>query len=122
MPDTIYLSPLTAVFADWYAIKIFVERLVSVSPDSLHVVAGVLLQLLCALVSRRPLSSWLPWLLVFAALLFNESVDLWAELWPSRAMQLGEGAKDIVLTMLLPTVLMLALRWSPRLGIGPATR
>ena len=55
-------------------------------------------------------------------LLFNESVDLWAELWPSRAMQLGEGAKDIVLTMLLPTVLMLALRWSPRLGIGPATR
>jgi diacylglycerol kinase len=118
MPDFAHWSVLTAVFANWYAMKIFLERLISVSTDSLHVIAGVVLQLLCALIARRPLSSWQPWLFVLVALMFNEAVDLWVERWPSLAMQLGESAKDFALTMLLPTVLMLAVRWSPRLAAG----
>ena len=110
MPQSFVPSVITAVFSDWHAIKMFIERLAYVSTDSLHVIAGVLLQLLFAMVLRRPISTWLPWLLVFAALLFNEAVDLWVEQWPSLAEQLGESAKDVLLTMFLPTVLMLAAR------------
>ena len=110
MPQSFVPSVVTAVFSDWHEIKTFIERSAFVSTDSLHVIAGVLLQLLFAMVLRRPMSKWLPWLLVFAALLFNEAVDLWVEQWPSLAEQLGESAKDVLLTMFLPTVLMLAAR------------
>ena len=112
-----FLSPLvTSVFTDWYSAKIFVERSISVSTDSLHVLAGVALQLLVAFIIRRPLTNWLPWVCVLAALLFNEAVDLWVERWPSLAMQLGESTKDLLLTMVLPTLLALTLRWLPQLS------
>jgi hypothetical protein len=101
---------------DWYSAKIFVERSVAVSTDSLHVIAGVAIQILVAIVLRRPLTNWLPWGIVLASLLFNEAVDLWVERWPSLAMQLGESTKDLLLTMVLPTLLALSLRWLPRLS------
>jgi hypothetical protein len=110
----------TAVFASWYDAKTVFERSVSISTDALHIIAGMLIQLLVAGLSRRPLSSWLPWLAVLAALLFNEAVDLWVERWPSLPMQLAESARDLVLTLLLPTALMAALRVSP--GLGAARR
>ena len=115
MPESVFTPLVATVFADWYSAKIFVERSVAVSTDSLHVIAGVALQMLVAVVARRPLTNWLPWGCVLAALLFNEAVDLWVERWPSLAMQLGESAKDLLLTMLLPTLLTVALRWSPQL-------
>ena len=115
MTGSIGWSLVTAVFADWHDLKTFVERAANVGTDSLHVIAGVLLQLLFAAVVRRPLSSWLPWLLVLLSLLFNEIVDLWVEQWPSLAMQLGESARDLVLTMFLPTALLVVVRRWPHL-------
>jgi len=115
MDGSYFWHTITAVFASWYDAKILIERAGTVSTDALHVIAGVLVQLLVAMLLRRPLSSWLPWLAVLAAILFNEAVDFWVERWPSLAMQLAESAKDLVLTLLLPTVLMLALRASPSL-------
>lgn len=109
---------ITAVFANWYDAKMIIERVGAVSTDALHVLAGVLLQLIVAAVVRRPLSSWLPWLAVLAAILFNEAVDFWVDRWPSLSMQLSESIKDLVLTLLLPTVLMLTLRASPTLRSG----
>ena len=120
MPESFVIMLISTVFADWYSAKIFVERSVAVSTDSLHVLAGMALQLFVAILARRPLTSWLPWCCVLVALLFNEAVDLWAERWPSLAMQLGEGAKDVLLTMLLPTLLMVALRRLPRLARAKA--
>ena len=105
----------TAAFANWYDAKMIVERAGAVSPDALHVIAGVAIQLLFAISFRKPLSSWIPWLSVLASLLFNETVDIWVERWPSLAMQLAESGKDVLLTMLLPTALMLSSRWSPTL-------
>ena len=115
MDGSFFWHMVTAVFANWYDAKMLIERAGTVSTDALHVIAGVLLQLLVATLLRRPLSSWLPWLAVLAAILFNEGVDFWIERWPSLAMQLSESAKDLVLTLLLPTALMLALRTSPTL-------
>src|SRR3982751_1006800 len=107
----------------WYEIKIFIEHASIISSDALHVLVGVGVWLIVALVSRRSVATWLPWLALFAAIAFNELVDLWVEQWPDKAMQYGEGAKDVVLTMILPTVLLLAVRLRPQLfGASPSRR
>ena len=97
----------------WYQVKLLLEHATGVSMDALHVMAGVLAQLLFAALFRIPLRSWRPWLFVLALLLLNEAGDLWVEQWPQPAMQYGEGLKDILLTMLLPTALILCARVRP---------
>jgi TRAP-type uncharacterized transport system fused permease subunit len=99
----------------WYQAKMFIEHASVVSSDALHVLIGVLLWVLVAYVARRSLSAPLPWLAVLALTLLNECVDLWVERWPDIAMQLGESAKDVLLTMALPTVLAFAVRLRPNL-------
>ena len=116
MGDSTVWHFVTAAFSSWYDVKMVIERAATITSDAMHVIAGVLLQLLAALITRRPLSSWKPWLVVLVLLLFNEAVDLWAERWPIVAMQLGEGVKDIILTLFLPTILLLAFRLSPALS------
>ena len=108
--------------ASWHQGKLFIEHAVSISHDSLHVIIGVLLWLVLALLTRRPLTSWTPWLWVLAFILWNETVDLWNEQWPDPGMQYGEGAKDVAITILLPTVLMLAARTRPDLFRSGSTR
>lgn len=83
--------------------------------DALHVIVGVLLQLVAAALFRTVLARWLPWLAVFGLALLNESMDLAVERWPHLGMQLGEGSKDLLLTMALPTLLMLSARYCPTL-------
>lgn len=121
MLHRLWLS-LTGVMTGWHGAKVFVEHSVSISHDSLHVIVGVLLLLAIAFVSRRPISSWRPWLWVLALILWNETVDLWVEQWPEPAMQYGESAKDLGLTMLLPTILMLVARFRPGLFSGGGRR
>jgi len=104
--------------ASWHQGKLFVEHAVSVRHDSLHVMAGVVVLLAIGLLMRRPISSWRPWLWALALALWNEVVDLWVERWPDPGQQYGEGAKDLLLTMFLPTLLMLAARWRPGLFSG----
>ena len=99
----------------WYKVKMFIEHASIITSDALHVVIGVGLWVLAAVVLRRRLTDWLPWLVVLAAVLFNETVDLWVEQWPDAAMQYGESAKDVLLTMLLPSLLMAAVREQPQL-------
>jgi diacylglycerol kinase len=93
----------------------FVEHASIVSSDAIHVLVGVLVWMLAALITRRSLATWLPWLAVLALALLNEAVDLAVERWPDLAMQLGESAKDIWLTMTLPTLLLIAVRLRPNL-------
>lgn len=118
MGDSTIWHIVTAAFSGWYDVKMMIEGVGAISTDALHVIAGVLLQLVFAILLRRPLSAWLPWLAVLGLLAFNEAVDLWVERWPSLAMQVGEGLKDLVLTMLLPTALMLVFRTTPPLGLA----
>jgi len=107
---------LSALLAGWHQLKVIIERPGLVSDDALHVIAGVLVQILFAAMLRRPLSSWIPWLAVVGTLLFNEAVDFWVERWPSLASQFGESVKDLLVTLCLPTLLMLALRFLPALN------
>ncbi len=106
---------LIAAMASWHQSKLFIEHSATIDHDALHVLVGVLLSLAFGLILRRPLTSWLPWLGVLAVILWNEAVDLWVERWPDPGQQYGEGAKDLVLTMFLPTVLMITARVRPEL-------
>jgi hypothetical protein len=99
----------------WHEWKLFFGHSVSFSTDSAHVIGGVLIQLTAAFLLRKPLSSWWPWFVVLVFALINEFIDLWVEKWPEPAMQYGEGFKDLLLTMLLPTVLLLSVRIFPSL-------
>ena len=99
----------------WYQAKMFIEHASVVSNDALHVLLGVLVWILVALLLRKSVSARAPMLVLLGLIVFNELVDLWVEQWPSLAMQLGESAKDVVLTMALPMVLALAVRLRPNL-------
>jgi hypothetical protein len=107
----------------WHQGKLFVEHAVRISHDTLHVIVGTLVWLVAALVTRRPVTSWVPWFWALAFIVWNETADLWNERWPDPGMQYGEGAKDIALTIFLPAVLMLAARARPDLfKAGPRQR
>lgn len=104
----------------WLEAKTAFERSISFNDDAIHVIAGVLIQLAVAALLRRSLAAWGPWLAVLSLELLNEGNDLVSEIWPGpdRAAQWGEGAKDIVLTLFLPTLLMLLARRVPLLLSG----
>ena len=116
---------LVTIMTSWHQGKLFVEHALAVSHDVLHLLFGMLAWIVLGLVVRRPLTSWRPWLWLLALILWNEAVDLWVERWPDPGQQYGEGAKDLLLTMVVPTIIMLAARLRPdlfRQGLGPGRR
>jgi hypothetical protein len=102
--------------ASWHEGKVFIEYLVAICHDTLHVFAGIAVWLILSLVLRRSLSDWMPLLGTAAIAILNEAADLWFELWPSAGRQLGEGARDVLETIAIPALLFVALRLSPSLG------
>ena len=113
---------ITGAMNSWHQAKLFVEHSVVISHGTLHVIVGVLIWLALALVMRRPVTTWRPWLWLLAIILWNETVDLWTEQWPDPGQQYGEGFQDLMLTMLVPTLIMIAARLRPdlfRAGLGP---
>lgn len=104
--------------AVWFEIKQLVRHATGWPMDTLHVVGGVILQLLVAALLRTSLASKWPWLVLLVLELANEAHDLWFERWPSLAMQIGEGFRDLLDTMLLPTILWWLANRHPRLLSG----
>jgi hypothetical protein len=102
-------------FLGWYQFKLFLEHASGISMDALHVLVGFLIFLLSAQLLKRSVESPLPWLALLTLELGNEAYDLHVELWPDPGSQLGEGVKDIMLTMALPTLVLLLARWRPAL-------
>jgi hypothetical protein len=100
---------------DWYDVKQYAEQLLGLDMDALHVYAGVLGQILAALVLRRSLASPWPWLAVLIATVANEWFDLGYEVWPNREMQYAASFRDLWNTMLLPTLLLVLTRLTPGL-------
>lgn len=99
----------------WFDVKLFIERSINFSNDALHIFAGIAIQLAVAAISRRGVGSIWPWLAVLAFELFNEWADLSNENFPNPFMQFGEGMKDILLTMAVPTLLLIVARRWPRI-------
>lgn len=111
-------AAFSIVASDWHRMKLAVEHSAGFSHDTIHVLIGGAGPLLVAFVMRRTIASWLPWLVLLVLILFNETVDLWVEHWPDRTMQYADGVKDIILTMALPTVLLVTARITPRIYGG----
>lgn len=106
----------------WFDFKTFLEHASAISNDAVHVLVGGFGTLLVAFVTRRSIADWLPWLFVLFGALANEAVDLWVEQWPNAAMQYGESAKDIALTLAIPTALLAIARRCPRILLSSHQR
>lgn len=106
---------LAAEGVEWASLKAGLEPTFNISHDALHVVLGVLIQVAVAWATRSSLGRLLPWLVVLGLTLVNEYNDILFDPWPDFAAQFGEGTKDTILTMLLPTILLALVRKRPRL-------
>lgn len=104
----------------WFHFKEWLEAVTRLDMDALHVHAGLLLQLLVAWTFRRSLRSPIPWLVVLGAETLNEIYDLSIDPWPEavRLSQWGESLKDMINTMIIPTLLLLIARYAPGLLTG----
>ncbi len=103
----------------WHQLKDGVELASGWPPASLHLVFGVIAQLLFAALMKTSLADFRPWVLVLLLELVNEAYDFWFERWPLLAQQAVEGASDLGATMLLPSLLLLVARYRPELMVGP---
>ncbi len=113
---------VSAIGSFWFIHKTAFERSLMFGDDALHPIVGVLILLVLATLTRRSLASWLPWLVLLALELLNEWADLAGEYWPTRDQQWAESVKDVILTMLLPTVLLIASRIRPTVLAAPTER
>jgi hypothetical protein len=106
-------------------LKDALERYTCLGQDALHVHASIILYLAAMFVLRRSWRSPVPWLFVFALEAANELLDLQEQYeigikaitW-RQAFELGwpEGLKDMVNTMLWPTVLLVVGRYTRLFG------
>lgn len=99
----------------WKDSKELLEHSISFSPDSLHVITGVVILLGAARLMRTSIASWRPWLVVLLLAVANEVIDIAIDTWPQRGMQYGESIRDLLLTMFLPTLMHFTVRKLPAL-------
>jgi hypothetical protein len=103
---------------DWFHFKQALSVASGLNMDALHVHAGLLCQILAALLMRRRLSSPWPWLVVLALVAANEYYDYRYEVWPDRAEQRAEAIRDAWNTLLVPTLILLLARFLPGLFVA----
>lgn len=103
---------------DWEQVKAAISLWTELERDALHIYAAILVQVVAAALLRRSLASPLPWLVVLAAALGNEALDITRdgafEEWERSA-----ALHDLWNTMLVPTLLALLVRFAPRLFVAP---
>jgi hypothetical protein len=104
------------------ALKTDLAAFAGISKDALHVHLGLFLFVAAVLVLRRSPGSLLPWLLVLALEFANEVVDTlhWHE--GAWSFDLAESAKDLINTMLWPTLLALLARFSATWRKAPSSK
>jgi hypothetical protein len=94
------------------AIKTTIILATGLSRDALHIYFGLAVFLLSAAVLRKPLRSYAPWLVVWAAALFGELLDMRDDLGFYGYWRWDAGVHDVLNTMFWPSVLMLLARHS----------
>jgi hypothetical protein len=91
--------------------------------DALHIYGAVAIQIAVALLIRRSLAHWLPWFAVLLSELLNEGADMWfGEEARIQPWQIDGAKHDLLNTMVLPTVLLLLVRYAPSLFNAGRTR
>jgi hypothetical protein len=100
---------VVATTSGWERWKHSIERLLWYQSDSLHVACGVLIVVLVALALRKNLASFAPWSVLLLLSSSNEAIDIF------YTQKLAESVKDTLLTMLVPTILLVTVRAFPEL-------
>jgi len=102
----------------WIAIKSEIVTLLSLGRDALHVYAGVGVQIVAAIILRRPIAHFAPWVVVLIVEMLNEAITGFAdglfEQW-----EIDGAIHDLCNVMALPTALMLLARLAPGLFSRP---
>jgi hypothetical protein len=105
----------SAIAVAWEQARPFAEHSIGFSSNSLVTIAAVLIQLLACALLRKPISSIWPWLVIFLLICGNEAVYFRSIGWSADEPQLRLRVTHFLLTLAVPTMLMLAARWWPRL-------
>ena len=95
-------------------LKTQLSEFLGITKDALHVHMGLAIFVGVALVFRRSLASWIPWLALLAFELGNELMDMFYFHPAYIGFDLGDSPKDIVNTMFWPTVVFIVARWLRR--------
>lgn len=105
---------------DWQDSKSALVEHANLSRDALHIYFALAIFLAaCWLFKWRP-SSWKPWLLLLAVQSTNELFDMFASLQDDGVIWIWANIKDMVNTMIGPTVLLLAARYLKVFTAEPA--
>ncbi|WP_417621976.1 hypothetical protein [Parasphingorhabdus sp.] len=105
---------------DWSEVKNWLELSTGLDRNSLHIYAGVAVQVMAALLLRRSLASTIPWFLVALVAFANEYYDHGTapeQLQGSSAFY-DDAFKDIWNTLLLPSLVLVIARFWPSLLTG----
>ena len=90
------------------AIKLAIVAATGLSKDALHVYVGLAVFLVVAAISKRPLSSWLPWVAALLVAMAGELIDMRDDLSSLGYWRWSASMHDIVNTILWPTVFLTA--------------
>ena len=93
------------------AIKTDLATFLGISKDALHIHIGLAIFFGLVLLFRRRPNSLLPWLGVLAFEIANELFDIFHWHNGGFSFETGDVVKDIVNTMVWPTVAMVTLRF-----------
>lgn len=96
------------------ALKTDIAVLLGISKDALHIHIGLAIFFGLVVVLRRSPSSILPWLGVVAFELVNELMDVFHWHQGAFSFEVGNSLKDVVNTMIWPTVALLTFRYLER--------
>ena len=96
------------------ALKTEVSELLGITKDALHIHIGLAIFLGVAFIFRRPLTSWIPWLVLLVFELVNELMDIFHVHNGAIGFEVGDSAKDVLNTMFWPTAVLFAARWLRR--------
>lgn len=107
---------------DWLSFKTFLTDGSGLSRDALHILFGCGAWLSLVLLFRSWIGAYWPVAAVALAEIVNEWLDLSLDRWdgPMRAVQYWESAKDVLLTLAIPLVLVLLCRAWPARFTRPA--
>ncbi|MGB5483205.1 hypothetical protein [Parasphingorhabdus sp.] len=109
---------------NWFELKNWLELSTGLDRDSLHIYAGVAVQLSIAFCLRRSLASPIPWFFVAAVALLNEYYDysFVPEVSLGNQEYYDEAIRDIWNTLLLPSVFLLIAKFWPNWLTGKLDR
>ncbi|MES2096920.1 MAG: hypothetical protein V4459_09175 [Pseudomonadota bacterium] len=103
----INVPPFPPSIWDWTFDKTAISNWTGLPADALHVLVGMLILVLAAIMLRRPPWHWACWLVVFVAEAANEAYDLLQTHYPADEGNIPASLHDMWLTLLWPTVIVL---------------